>query len=45
MKVLSFITEYPVIRKILTHIDLKSQQPEPLAHSPPLFKDTVYVPF
>ena len=45
MKVISFITEYPVIRKILTHIDFESQQPEPLAHSPPLFKDTVYVPF
>ena len=45
MKIISFITEYPVIKKILSHIDLESQQPEPLAHSPPLFKDTVYVPF
>ena len=45
MKIISFITEYPVINKILTHIEFESQQPEPLAHSPPLFKDTVYVPF
>ncbi len=41
MKIISFITEYPVIKKILTHIDFESQQPEPLAHSPPLFKDTL----
>jgi len=45
MKIISFITEYPVIKKILTHINFESQQPEPLAHSPPLFQDTVYVPF
>jgi hypothetical protein len=45
MKIISFITEYPVIKKILTHIKFESQQPEPLAHSPPLFQDTVYVPF
>ena len=48
MKIISFITEYPLIKKILTHIDFESQQPEPLAHSPPLFnqgQDTVYVPF
>ena len=45
MKIISFITEYPVIKKILKHIDFESQQPEPLAHSPPLFKETVYVPF
>jgi len=45
MKIISFITEYPIIKKILTHINFESQQPEPLAHSPPLFKETVYVPF
>ncbi len=45
MKIISFITEYPVIKKILTHNTFESQQPEPLAHSPPLFQDTVYVPF
>ncbi len=45
MKIISFITEYPVINKILTHIKFESQHPEPLAHSPPLFQDTVYVPF
>ena len=45
MKIISFITEYPVIKKILTHINYESQPPEPLAHSPPLFQDTVYVPF
>jgi hypothetical protein len=45
MKIISFITEYSVIKKILTHINYESQPPEPLAHSPPLFQDTVYVPF
>jgi hypothetical protein len=45
MKVVSFITEDRVIKKILTHIHYESQPPEPLAHSPPLFQDTVYVPF
>ena len=45
MKIISFITEHAVIKKILTHIKFESQHPEPLAHSPPLFKDTVYVPF
>jgi hypothetical protein len=44
MKIIEFITEYPVIQKILTHTNFEPQQPEPLAHSPPLFKDTVYVP-
>jgi hypothetical protein len=44
--ILKFLpTEYPLIKKILTHINFESQQPETLAHSPPLFKDTVYVPF
>ena len=28
----------------LDAMDLPSQKPEPLAHSPPLFKDTIYVP-
>ncbi len=41
MKIVSFITKYPVIKKILTHINYESQPPEPLAHSPPLFQDTL----
>jgi len=41
MKIVSFITEYRVIKKILTHINYESQPPEPLAHSPPLFRDTL----
>jgi hypothetical protein len=45
MKIVSFITEYLVIKKIFTHIHYESQPPQPLAHSPPLFRDTVYVPF
>ncbi len=32
------------IKKILDAMALPSQKPEPLAHSPPLFKDTTYVP-
>ena len=32
------------IKKILDAMDLPSQKPEPLAHSPPLFRDTTYAP-
>ena len=44
VKILSFIIKPKTIKKILDAMDLPSQKPEPLAHSPPLFKDTTYVP-
>ncbi len=45
VKILSFIIESKTIKKILDCMGLPSHKPEPLAHSPPIFKDTVYVPF
>jgi len=44
IKIISFITEPKTVKKILDAMDLPSQKPEPLAHSPPLFTDTTYVP-
>ncbi|GMR23324.1 MAG: hypothetical protein BMS9Abin37_1742 [Acidobacteriota bacterium] len=44
VKILSFIIKPKTIKKILDAMDLPSQKPEPFAHSPPLFKDTTYVP-
>ena len=45
IKIISFITEVKTIKAILDCMGLPPQTPEPLAHSPPLFKDTQYVPF
>ena len=45
VKILSFIIKSKTIQTILDRMDLPSQKPEPLAHSPPIFKDRVYVPF
>ena len=44
IKILSFITQFKTINAILECMDLPPQKPEPLAHSPPLFRDTQYVP-
>jgi hypothetical protein len=44
VKILSFIIKPRTIRKILDAMDLPSQKPVPLAHSPPLFRNTTYVP-
>ena len=44
IKILSFIIKSKTIQPILDAMDLPSQKLEPLAHSPPLFKDTIYVP-
>ena len=44
VKILSFITQYKTMKAILNCMGLPAQKPKPLAHSPPLFKDTVYVP-
>jgi len=45
VKIVSFITEFKTIKAILDCMGLPPQKPEPLAHSPPPFKDTLYVPF
>ncbi len=44
IKIISFITKPKTIKKILDAMDLPSQKPEPLDHSPPLFRDTTYAP-
>jgi hypothetical protein len=44
IKIISFITKSKTIKKILDAMHVPSQKPEPLAHSPPLFRDTTYVP-
>jgi len=44
IKIISFITKPKTIKKILDAMHVPSQKPEPLAHSPPLFRDTTYVP-
>ena len=41
---LSFITEFQTAKKILDSMGLPPQKPEPLARSPPLFNNTLYVP-
>ena len=38
IKILSFIIKSKTIKTILAAMDLPSQKPEPLAHSPPLFQ-------
>ncbi|MFC2172797.1 hypothetical protein ACFLU6_09220 [Acidobacteriota bacterium] len=36
MRVISFITDWPVIKRILDHLELSNPDPpEPVAHSPP----------
>jgi hypothetical protein len=42
MKIIAFITEHPTIAHILEHIQMPAQQPEPLAHSPPLQDELLY---
>ncbi len=42
MKVIAFITEYPTVCRILEHINMPAQRPEPLAHSPPLHEELLY---
>ena len=39
----SFITKPKTIKRILDAMDVPSQKPEPLAHSPPLVRDTTHV--
>ncbi len=42
MKVIAFITEYPAVCRILEHVNMPAQRPEPLAHSPPLQDELLY---
>ena len=42
IKILSFITKPKTIKTILDSMHLPSQKSEPLAHSPPLFKNTTF---
>ena len=42
MKIIAFITDYPTVRRILEHIHMPPQRPEPLAHSPPLQDELLY---
>ena len=42
MKVIAFITEYPTVCRILEHVNMPAQRPEPLAHSPPLQDELLY---
>jgi len=37
---ITFITKPKTIKKVLDAMHVLSQKPEPLAHSPPLFRDT-----
>ena len=44
MRVISFITDWPIVRKILDHLDLANPDPpEPVAHSPPA-DDFMHIP-
>jgi len=43
MKIVAFITEHASVAHILRHIRMPAQQPEPLAHSPPLQEELLYV--
>lgn len=42
MKIVAFITEHATVAHILEHIRMPAQQPEPLAHSPPLQEELLY---
>ena len=42
MKIIAFITEYATLARILRHIQMPAQRPEPLAHSPPLQEELLY---
>ncbi len=42
MKIIAFITEPATVSRILEHIHMPPQRPEPLAHSPPLQDELLY---
>ncbi|HEX9671495.1 MAG TPA: hypothetical protein VGC93_18655 [Thermoanaerobaculia bacterium] len=44
MRIVAFIVELSSLRRILQHLDVRCQQPEPLAHSPPAGVGLVYAP-
>lgn len=42
MKIIAFILDRASIRRILEHIQMPAQRPEPLANSPPLQDELSY---
>ena len=42
MKIIAFITSHPTVSRILEHIQMPAQRPEPLAHSPPIQDELLY---
>jgi len=42
MKIIALITEHATVVHLLEHIDMPAQQPEPLAHSPPLLEELLF---
>jgi hypothetical protein len=42
VKIIAFITEHATVARILQHIRIPAQRPEPLAHSPPLQEELSY---
>jgi len=42
MKIIASITEHASVRRILEHLQMPPQRPEPLAHSPPLQDELLY---
>jgi hypothetical protein len=42
MKIVAFITDHATVARILKHIHMPAQRPEPLAHSPPLQEELSY---
>ena len=42
MKIVAFITEHATVCRILEHIHMPPQRPEPLAHSPQLQDELLY---
>jgi hypothetical protein len=44
VRIVAFLVERSSLRRILQHLDVDGQQPEPLAHSPPAEAELVLVP-
>ena len=42
MDIIAFILDQASIRRILQHLQMPAQRPEPLAHSPPLQDEISY---
>ena len=42
LKIIAFILDHASIRRILEHLQMPAQRPEPLAHPPPLQDEFSY---